>query len=69
MCCYRQLSIIGPSKSTRAMSICTWTYRVTHLRGRKPNSARIRIRLGLGLLMGLRFRSPPEHIYKGQGHD
>ena len=31
MSCYRPLSTIGPSKSTRAMSIRMWTHRVTHL--------------------------------------
>jgi hypothetical protein len=48
--------------------MCTWTYRVTHLRGRKPNSDWIQNRLGLGLLMDHGVISPLEHQYnKGRG--
>ena len=36
------------NKCIRVMSICIWTYRVTHLRGWKPNEDWIWIRQGLG---------------------
>ena len=36
------------NKCIRVMSIRIWTYRVTHLRGWKPNEDWIRIRPGLG---------------------
>ena len=35
------------------MSIRAWARRVTHLRGQKTNKDEIRIRLGLGALIGL----------------
>jgi len=40
------------SRSTRPMSICTWTHRVARFRGWKPNSGWTRIRQGLGFLIG-----------------
>ena len=36
------------NRSTRPMSICTWTHRVTRLRDWKLNLGRTRIRQGLG---------------------
>ena len=55
------------SRSTRRMSICTWTHRVARLRGWKPNSSWTRIRQCLGFLIGPPTRSWLEDAYIREG--
>ena len=55
------------SRSTRPMSICTWTQRVARLRGWKPNSSWTRIRQGLGFLIGFLIWGWLEDAYIREG--
>jgi len=49
------------------MSICTWTHRVTRLRGWKPNLGWTRISQGLGFLIGPPIRGWLEDAYIREG--
>jgi len=55
------------SRSTRPMSIYTWTHRVARLRGWKPNSGWTQIRQGLGFLIVPSIRGWLEDIYIREG--